>query len=40
MSHQNYTIANLLIYYGADETKTNNKGLNPWRCINVALNDD
>ena len=37
LSNHNYKIANLLIYYGANENLLNNKGLNPWECNNNNL---
>ena len=37
LSYENYEIANLLIYSGANESLVNKDGLNPWRCINQTL---
>ena len=40
LSYQNYEIANLLINSGANESLVNKNGLNPWRCINLNLDQD
>ena len=40
LSYKNFKIANLLLYYGADESILNKKGLLPWSCINVTLDPE
>lgn len=40
LSYENFQIANLLLYYGADESKLNKKGLYPWSCINIKLDSE